>query len=226
MNASALAAWAKNTNLTAVQALVHAAGDYGFAGHDLEVLTRICRLSACAVLRGTASLHGGVDTLWTRDQFMGGIEDPHTPMARAVRQVIEAGRVEEILAERREAVSIWREIEAATQTIQNVPSELREFMVTSARYGRINYEVFEAGWTLLLLKAQGDLMNPQTIDELEEALQRYDAAWSEWHSLAETSPSCATLYDSNYCRYVRDKGMAPHTGMGDSVEVIRKSVSC
>ncbi len=223
LNARAMVAWAHDPELTGEQLLSRAA--HGFEEEDLELLKRISRLSASAILKGTASQRGGIDTLWTRDHFIGGTEDPDTPMERAVRRVVKDGRVDEILAERREAVGLWRQIEEAARQIRSVPAERREQVLSSARYGRILYEIYEAGWTLLLLDALNGAATSSRPNDMAAAIRRYDEAWVEFRELAASSPSCASLYEPNYCRYVSNRGMAPRTGMGDSVDRIRRTLT-
>jgi hypothetical protein len=224
LNARTLTAWTQNPEKSSRDCLTAAAKHYNFSDTDVEALQKICNLSAKAILRGTASLKGGIDTLWTRDCFIGGVENPQTPMARAIRQVVKANRVAEIIAERRQAVELWQQIVELAKLIKSGSVELRAFIVTSAHYGLCCYQVFESGWSLLLLEAAGPESGSFDLNEIKAALQRYDQAWSDWQKLAANNPHCASLYDRNYCRYVRDHGMVPHTGLGDSIERIRQEL--
>lgn len=224
MNASVLVKHAL-TNRSASDCLAEFFSESGFDKDDTARLVQIAEKSADAVLHGTASIRGGINTLWTRDCFIGGVEDPNEPMAKAVADVIAAGRSVEIISERRTAVKLWHEIVSITADIQSGPKKLREFISASASYGLHCYSVFEASWTLLLLDAEAAKSGNRNLIEMEAALQRYDQAWDDWLKLAETNPLCSTLYQPNYCRYVRDQGMVPHTGIGDSVERIRKTIT-
>ncbi len=221
LNARVLAIWANNPVQSTAACFNQFCREEGFEGEDRDRLLQICRLASSAVLHGTASENGGINTLWSRDQYMGGLEDQDSPMADAVARIVADDRVEEIIAERELAVQLWHEIEAIAKDILNVSEVNREHIVSSCRYGRINYEIFAAGWTILLLGYLGDLNGMYDWQRINAALKRYDAAWEEWHQLTEASPSCATVYDSNYCRYVGGKGMFPYTGMGDSIERYR-----
>jgi hypothetical protein len=116
---------------------------------------------------------------------------------------------------------LWRAIEELAWRVEHGEPEFVAFIRTSCTYGRICFEVFGAAWTLLLLGHVGDESGVYEHERMGKALRAYDAAWEAWRALAEHAPSCATLYRDTYCRYVRDKGMFPHTGIKDTVERYR-----
>jgi hypothetical protein len=214
MNARVLARWANDPSRQDGELIRAFAAENGFDDGDQQRIETICRKSAAAVVRGIASVNGGVDTWWTRDEFLGGVEDPASPMAKAVAKVQADGRVEEIIAEREEAVRLWRDIETVAGALTTGDEATRSFIRTSCADGRILYDIITAGWTVLLL---GD-----GSDRMRAALRRYDAAWAEYRQLAATHKDCPTLYRDTYCRYVRDKGMIDQPGMGASVARIRQ----
>ncbi|MCG3147185.1 MAG: hypothetical protein PCFJNLEI_00623 [Verrucomicrobiae bacterium] len=216
LNAYVLAKWAQDPSRQDSELIRAFAAENGFNDRDQQRIETICRKSAAAVVRGLASVKGGVDTWWTRDEFLGGVEDPASSMAKAVATVKKAGRVEEILAEREEAVRLWREMETVAGEIATGAEATRSFIHTSCAYGRILYEIIAAGWTVMFLE--------DASARIRAALRRYDAAWAEYRQLAATRNDCPTLYRDTYCRYVRDKGMIEQPGMGASVARIRRQV--
>ena len=192
--------------------MIHAfAAKYGFDAQDQNRIEQICRKSSDAVVRGLASLHGGVNTMWTRDDFLGGVEDPDSPMAKAVAHIKAHKREEEIIREREEAVAIWKDIVSIANEITSGDASTRSFIRVSCAYGAILYDIIACGWTLML---KSDL-------PLEDYLDRYDAAWESYRNLAKENADCPTLYRDCYCRYVRDKGMIEQPGMGASVNRLR-----
>jgi hypothetical protein len=223
LNTEVLSTWCRDPSRTPEQWLADSLARREFAPDDVARLSRICRLSSAAVLRGLASAHGGIDTLWTRDEFLGGIEDPESPMGRSVAAVLDAGRTAEILAERAEAVEMWHEILDLARSVESGPEPLREFIRVSCQYGVHFFEVVETGWTILLLAAAAERGQSADVDRIRAAIEHWDHAWEAWRNLAAEHPeACPSLYRDKYCRYVKDVGMEEVPGMGDSVERIRK----
>ena len=220
LNAEVLAGWARDPSRSGSDLIAAFATSRGFDEADAKRLEAICRKSAAAVVRGLASVRGGVNTWWTRDLYLGGVEDPASPMAETAAKLIAAGRVEEIIAERAESVRLWREIEALAVELRSGDGATRAFVATSCRYGRRLYEIIEAGWTLMLLDRQGS----GDTGRMRSALARYDRAWVDYCQLAADNKDCPTLYRDVYCRYIRDKGMIDQPGMGASVARIRRQL--
>ena len=99
---------------------------------------------------------------------------------------------------------------------------MKEFVVTSCTYGRFTFEIFEKGWTVMLLGTLGDKTGNYDQDRIASAIADYDRLWKEWRALKEASTSCATLYHSNYCRYIRGVRMEySDTGLDSSINKYR-----
>ena len=184
---------------------------------DTDRFRELCLLSAQGVLLGQYSRVGAVPLAWARDQYLGGLGQ----LGGAFKRFIQRHKVEEVLAEKARAVEIWRRIEALAREIHPPDRAAAEFIRTSCTYGRIKYEIIEKGWNVMLLGLAGDETGRYDKARMARAIAAYDRLWEEWKALARTSPSCATIYENHYCRFVPQKGMFPAPGMDDSVKRYR-----
>ena len=163
----------------------------------------LCLLSADAILRGRLSTSGGVNPFWTRDQYIGGV-----PLLRGwFDSTISGGRVGAVLAEKADAVAKWRRIESLAKQISMPDAGLRDYLVTSATYGRIQYEIYEKAWTVMLYGMQGDRTGTYNRAVIAEEIADYDALWQEWRNLKASHPGCATLYTDDAFRGDAAKGV-------------------
>jgi len=181
----------------------------GLNDDDAALFRKLCLLSTQAVLRGQLTcLPAKIDVWWARDHFLG---------APDLKDFLDKGLMEKALAEKAEAVRMWKEIEALSQRIQFPDASLNDFVATSATYGRIKYAIIEQGWTILMLGAEGDVSGTYDTDRLSVAIARYDSLWKEWRELKETRPSCSSLY--------KDVGFDNKPGLGAAVERYRNVVT-
>ena len=176
-----------------------------YSSFGLVLLVAGSLLSAAAVLRGQCSLIKPVDLWWARDDF---IAAPNLSMLATTNLAAEA------LAEKTEAVTMWKKIEALAQQIKFSDATTQEFVETSATYGRIKYSIFEQAWTILLYGTMGDKSKHYDCNKLSAAIAEYDRLWTEWRALKETHPSCATLY--------KDVAFQNKPGIGAVVDKNRK----
>ncbi len=173
---------------------------------DTEKFHELCLLSAKAVLRGQlTTLGAAIDVWWARDHFF---EEP------GLKDFVKRGLVEKALAEKAEAVAIWREIERLAGEIQFADPETAGFVKTSATYGRIKYSIVEQAWTIFFTGKAGDQSGTYDREKLDAAIARYDALWNEWRDLEKSQPSCASIY--------QDVGFEGRPGMGAGVNRYRK----
>jgi len=189
-------------------------------GDDIDRFRELCLLSAQGVVRGQYSLLGGVNLGWNRDQYMGGLQQ----LSGNFNSFIKHGKLEDVLAEKEEAVSIWQRIETLSKQIKVPDRCTKEFMETSCTYGRIKYEIIAKGWTVMLLGMAGDKTGQYDEPRMAAAIASYDRLWEEWKHLEASSPSCATIYKNHYCRYVSQKGMFPASGMHDAINKYRNLI--
>ena len=214
LNAYVVSRWAADPSRTERSIFDSFATGIGLTGADVGRFRELCLLSPDAVLRGRLSAAGGVNVWWTRDQYIGGI-----PLLRTFFQnTIADGRVGAVLAEKDEAVAMWRRMEALAREIGAPDPGLREHLATSTTYGRIQYDIYRQAWTVMLYGMQGDATGTYDRPTIGRAVRQYDALWQEWRALKGSSPSAATLYTDLAFRDVAADGV------GASVDRYRKLV--
>jgi hypothetical protein len=172
---------------------------------DAAKFHELCLLSAKAVLRGQLTTLGAkIDVWWARDHFF---EEPD------LSDFVKRGLAEKALAEKAEAVAMWKDIERLAAEIDFPDKATGDFVKTSAAYGRIKYAVVEQAWSIFLTDSAGT----HGREALRNAIARYDALWNEWRELKANHPSCSTIY--------QDVGFEGRPGMGAGVNRYRKVIS-
>jgi hypothetical protein len=206
LNAYVIAQYAENPKRTEAEIFNEfATQQLGLKGGDVARFRKLNQLSAAAVLRGQCSLLKPVDPWWSRDDFIG---------APNLSAFVTNHLVAKALAEKAEAVAMWEEIETLARQINFPDAQTKDFVLTSAAYGRIKYSLFEQGWTILLYGALGDKSKHYDCEKISAAIAAYDQLWKEWRKLKETHPSCATLY--------QDVAFQHQPGIGAAVDRYRQ----
>lgn len=211
LNALVLARWAADPQrgeAACFEAVL--AEDLRVAPASRRSLRKIALLSAQGVLRGRSSLIAKVNEFWIRDEFMGGLTPPQVLASLNAEQwgslnktfddIIAADLVEPVLAEKAQAVDIWRRIEALAKSVSLPAPDDEAFVRVSCAYGRIKYEIIAQAWTVMLLGRQSDVAGHYPADRMRAAIARYDALWSAWRDLAKhrLCPSLYKPYAFNY----------------------------
>jgi hypothetical protein len=185
LNAYVVAKYAENPNRTESEIFNEfATQQLGLKGDDVARFRELNLLSAAAVLRGQCSLLKPVDPWWARDDF---IAAPDLSLFATTNLVAAA------LAEKAEAVGMWKQIESLARQIHFADPQTQDFVETSCAYGRIKYSLFEQAWTVLLYGAMGDKSKYYDCEKISSAIATYDQLWKEWRTLKETHLFCATL---------------------------------
>ena len=222
MNAMTALEWAKNTQLSEVEALAKAALKIGVQEQSIDDFIKLVHLSADGVVRGHCSLidvpKAGFNVWWVRDHFMSGTKKL-TPF---FDYAIENDKVNEVIAEKQEAVSIWKEMEGLAGKINMDDAGNQEYLKVSTTYGRIKYEIVEKAFTVMLLGYQGDKSGDYEKEKIRKAIKSYDALWVEWKQLKENNISCATLYYPDAFN-IDEKGVSGDqaNGLGSSIDKYR-----
>jgi hypothetical protein len=194
VNARTALNWAKDTTLTEAAALEKTALQIGVKPESINKFIKLVHLSADGCVRGHCSLidipEARFNVWWLRDHFFSGL----APLKPFFNYAINNGKVEDVLAEKKESVSIWKEIVELASEIEMENSDNQEFLKVSAEYGRIKYEIIEKAFTVMLLGFQGDKTGSYDKERINEAIAQYDNLWEEWKELKKNNPSCATIY--------------------------------
>jgi len=240
LNAYVLVQWAQQPERSEAEVFDEVCERIGIQHESQAAFRRLCLLSADGVLRGQVSYEGGVDLfsdqvknsqaasyysietgieiLWTRDHYIGGVDQ----LQRTLATILQEGRMAKVLADRETAAQIWQEIERLSTTILCTDPDIREYIVVSATYGRIKYQIFEKSWKIMLLAKTGEQSGSMPSEKLQPLIAEYDQLWQEWQELAAQHPLCATLYHAHYCQYIPDKGMIAAPGIGETISRYRK----
>lgn len=150
----------------------------GLEGRDPARFRELCLLSAAAVVRGKRGTHADIEGWWCRDHFIGTPPLPESPAA-----------LRRVLAEKHEAVALWRRITALAREIRFANEETATFARVSCEYGLILHSILRTGFDLAAIRSgRGDASATSRL------IAEYDALWREWSELKETHPLCPTLY--------------------------------
>ena len=194
MNVMPALEWCYDTTLTETEALKAAALKAGIQKNSLDDFVRLVRLSADGIVRGHCSLidipQSHFNVWWMRDHFIEGSRK----LKPFFDYLIAAGKTEEALEEKANAVLIWKNMRQLAGTIETDDPRTKEYIVTSTTYGRIKYEVIENAFIVMLLGYRGDVTGEYDKKRIASAIQRYDELWNEWKQLKRNHSSCPTLY--------------------------------
>ena len=185
VNAWVMAQWAGNP-AESEESILHryAVNRLGLAEDQSPLFHRLCLASAEAVVRGRNSTHGDMNPWWTRDAGIAWPATPKDPTAR-VRN----------LAQKDEAITLWKEIVDLSHRIVWPDEETRKFAIASAEYGLRLFGIYRAIVFLSDVEARGDR------SALPHLLETYDAAWAHYNKLPAEYPEAGTLYTQAHDRW-------------------------
>jgi hypothetical protein len=206
LNAYVIAKFAEDPHRTEPEIFEEYERRIGLRGDDLGRFRELNLLSEKAVLRGQLTTLGAHIVLWwARDD---------TFSAPDLSDFFKKRLVEKALAEKHEAVRMWKRIEALSRQINFPDANTKEFVVTSCTYGRIKYAIVEQAWTILFVGQTGESTGSYDKPKLAAAIAEYDRLWEEWRKLKETHASCSTL--------PKDLARGDEPGMGAAVDRFRE----
>jgi len=205
LNTFVISAYARNTARTEPEIFAEYAIAIGLDDADSKRLRQICLLSEKAVLRGQCTTLGAhIDLWWNRDDKMD-VPD--------LSDFLSKGLIEESIAEKKESVAIWVEIEEIAQQIAFSDKNTKDFVVTSCAYGRLKHAVVAEAWELLILSKAGERSGEYDKPRIKKVLAAYDDLWQQWRNLEATHPTCSSIY--------HDYGFAGKPGIGAAVNKLR-----
>lgn len=204
LNARVMARWAADTSRPEEECFNEVVLSMGLDEADLQLFRRMCLLTEDGVLKGQYSGYGGTYVNWTRDDSMTGdaFQGPY------IDRIINEGMTAKYIAEKDEAVEIWREIERLSRLVHFKDESTNEFIAVSATYGRIKYEILATAWRVMLMGRQKEL-NKAAYDarEMARCIEAYDRLWAEWAALKEKYTCCPTLYKGSTTFFGNEVGI-------------------
>jgi hypothetical protein len=218
LNAAVLARWSNDTDQDE-EIIFHAFArrELGLTEGDAAKLRLICSLSQQAVLYGRycgpydRTLHGKLmpTALWMRDDRLGGLQQ----LEPVFKNLKSAGTLDEALKEKCKSVEIWEKILRLSGSLTSGNAELRNYLVTSSRYGHDLFQLVSAAWKIFARAYNGTLQEKNAKKDFAD----YDRALLQYESI-ETLPDAPTLYRGIYLNL---PGSPECKGMQDSIEQCR-----
>lgn len=190
---------------------------------DAARFRELCLLSSRAILKGRycaafdQALHGELlpTANWMRDDRLGGI----TQLRPVLRHLQQNKKLDAALAEKKEAVGLWRKIEQLAAEIAWPQPGLQQFARVSASYGQLLFSIVLEGWCIMAAGVTAEATGVWDLAALHAALERYRENWDAYRGLA-ASPSCPSLYFGSYL-YLQ--GEPPVEGMEHSIAQIAQA---
>lgn len=220
LNTYVMSQWAKNPNRTEEEIFNEYAQKSGISEKTLPYFRRLCLLTPDAIIRGRGSFIHPVNVVWTRDHYLGGINQ----LKGIFNWILEKNLVEESLYEMKLGVSIWKEIVELADKVECKDKATEQYIKTSSLYGYWLHKIMEQGWIIMLKGYQGDQTGVYDRISIRLALEEYDKCWEYYRKLKEENPDCATLYYNQYVRFQingRNNRIDLIDGMGATVDKYR-----
>lgn len=234
LNAYVLSHWAANTKQTEKEVFSCFMDEAGIRGASRKRFRELCLLSAKAVLRGHASSELPFENAWVwwmRDEFLGGIDSlaevdkfsSEGPLFHAFSKYYQQGMLSKAVAEKYEAVKIWKQIETLSRKVRMSNKNDQVYLDVSSRYGLLLHQIIAEGWNIMALGFEGDKTGVYDKANISASIQKYDRYWKQYEDLKSQNSSCATLYKP-YAFVFIGPGYHLKKGMGASVDKYRNIV--
>jgi len=202
LNAYVMSHWALDTTRKESAIFTEYARELGLSPEDTEIFREIALLSNKGVLLGRTSKLTHINPWWIRDHHMGGItakdfnnhEEAWGRLNEDFEQIISKGLVEDVLAEKEQAVHIWKKIETLSQLVITGDKLFKDYLKISSTYGRIKYEIIQQAWIVMLKGMEGEKKEVFDRELIIKSKHKYDQLWEEFRALKANNPQCATLY--------------------------------
>ncbi len=234
LNAFVISQWGKDTKQTEETVFNLFMDDNGIRNtSSRKAFRELCLLSAKAVIRGheSAKYHFDKDWVWwSRDEFLGGIDTFNVPqklfpsegfLSQGFHWYYDHHLLDSVLAEKQEAVAIWKKIVKLSSTIEMTNKQDQDYIKVSSNYGLLLHRIIADGWKVMALGFVGDRTGNYDKKELAIYLKKYDEDWAAYNSLKANNASCASLYKPYAFINIAPTYHAEQ-GMAASVERYRK----
>lgn len=189
LNTYIVSHWAQNTQKTEKELFYEFTENLGLDDWNADLFREIAILSIEGVRKGHCNSYSWNDVWWTRDEFFSAAANTNI-----IHDILKKQLQDKVLAEKAEASAIWLQIEALSKQLSCNDIHLQEAIRVSCTYGRIKYQLIEQMWKIMIAEGcyqQNIAINNQ---EIKKVITKYDHLWTEWKSLKQSSPWCATLY--------------------------------
>ncbi len=197
LNTYVMSQWALNPNRTEEDIFNEYALKIGISQETLPFFRRLCMLTPDAIIRGRGSLLHSVNVTWTRDHYLGGINQ----LKRIFDEILKKNMVDESLYEMKLSVALWEDIVELSEKIQCNDKAIEQYIKTSSLYGLWLHRIMEQGWIVMLKGYQGDQTGVYDKTAIKLALEKYDHSWNEYRQLKENNGDCSTLYYDQYVKF-------------------------
>ena len=223
-----MAAWANDTDKTEDACFRETALSLGVLPESVEAFHRLALLTPKAFLRGKsatdAEARKGLFVGNMRDEYLAGF-DRLLNDDWFYKRILD-GKIEAILADRREAVKIWEEIVELAKMVKCRDKATEDYILTSSLYALRLFRMIEAGWDVMATGLDGD-MHGHRYDtaRLAAGIARYDRAKADYLNLPKERPDSATLFNDEFVRIKVTEAfheVTPVPGLGESVERYRR----
>lgn len=190
LNTFVMANWAKDCSQREEEVFNKFALQIDIHKDDISKFRRLALLSANAVIRGRASLIYPANVWWTRDEFIGGMNE-----LKADFEYLHTHNMgDSALNEKKQSVAIWKEMLELARSIRCNDKQTKNYIEVSTEYGYYLYSIYALGWEILWNGYIGDLCGKYNMEEMKKMIEAYDKTWESYQKLYEYNSQCATLY--------------------------------
>ncbi|HBG26278.1 MAG: hypothetical protein A2Y10_13360 [Planctomycetes bacterium GWF2_41_51] len=201
---------------------------------DTEIFRKICLLSLDAILKGQYCAEynkqlNGIKlptNLWMRDDVLSGLI-PHDNLGGAghlkpvFENLYENDLFGEVIKEKEESVKIWKQIQNLYNQMTISDSKLDDYLRISIEYGLRLFTAISFGWQILAEGYCSEKNNQWNCAKLNNLIEKYDNAWTDYKKLPKMSEQCASLYRPVSWSWPSDP---PPPGLDASINHFRRVV--
>ncbi|RYZ56280.1 MAG: T9SS type A sorting domain-containing protein [Sphingobacteriales bacterium] len=198
LNAYVVTQWAKNPSKSEEDIFAAYAKLKGLPDAEVAKFHELALLSDQGVFKGQYSAMGQTSVLWTRDDNYQGNLNGLSYLNSGFDKVIKANRVELYLAEKAEAVEIWKKIESLSKELHFASPYTNSFVQVSCTYGKLKYQTFQYAWNVML-RGYAGTRSGKTINQVQmgKDILAYDRSLAEWKKWVLDHPNSPSMYSSS-----------------------------
>ncbi|WP_205780606.1 hypothetical protein [Mucilaginibacter limnophilus] len=197
MNAYVVSHWAHNPARAEADIFKDFAILKGLPANEVEKLHQIALMSDTGVIKGQWSMLGTASVAWTRDQDFSGTATGLSWLGGQVDKWAKRGTTEAYIKEKVEAFLLWKRIEALSKELHFKDPKLTHFVQVSCTYGRLKYQTFMYGWSVMVRGYAATKGGPP-VDQKQMGIDiaGYDQSVADWKKLVANNPDCGSMYNT------------------------------